>query len=249
MIDEGEDFAGAPEKAAPAAKGMLKPSTVAPLFVFTAIAHLASLATRFDTLAAELPENLATGILFAQFPLLLVAAYFEGRIDYGDTLDSLPLWMRINSKPVKLSFTLAFTYLAVTVLQTWDISIGPIDPTPPPEWGLAQRAQWFAIMSVGMFFPNYLAATGLLVPGLRTVTKPLHGLPAPAAVLISGVLGCAVGAGVVWLFSNQMAHEGVEGVQSAWADFTDNPAIAIGVAFAFILVPLIFSALTGKKED
>lgn len=249
MIDEGEDFAGAaPPANQSTAKQGLDPRKLAPLFVFTALVHLVSLATRFTDVAAEVPAEVAAGILLGQFPLLLVAGYFEGRLDYGDTLDSLPLWMRIQSKPVKVSFTLAFTYLAVVVLQTWDISIGPIDPTPPPEWSLPQRAQWFAIMSVGMFFPNYLATTGMLVPALRTITKPLHALPAPVAVLISAVVGLALGAGVTFLLSSATATEGVSAAQGAWGRFTEDPAIAIAVAFAFILVPLAFSAVAEKLK-
>ncbi|MCB9624793.1 MAG: hypothetical protein H6723_15885 [Sandaracinus sp.] len=49
--------------------------------------------------------------------------------------------MRIDSRPVKLSFTFAFTYLAIVLLQTWDVEIGPVDPTPRPSgpWGDARN--------------------------------------------------------------------------------------------------------------
>ena len=94
----------------------------------------------------------------------------------------MPLWMRITSRPVKLSFTFAFTYLAVVVLQTWALSIGPIDPSPPAEWALGQRAMWFGTMSVGMFFPNYLATTAILIPVLRAITAPFRRLPRAAAL-------------------------------------------------------------------
>ena len=55
-------------------------------------------------------------VLLAHFPLLLIEGFFEGRLDYGKQREGMPLWMRINSRPVKVSFTLAFTYLAVVVL-------------------------------------------------------------------------------------------------------------------------------------
>lgn len=153
----------------------LKPSTLAPFFMLTALFHFASVASRFDLVAAKLPASVQAAILFAQLPLLLVEGYFEGRIDYGPGVG--PIWMRIKSQPVKIAFTFGFLFLVTVVMQTWSISLGPIDPTPPKEWPDAQRAGWFAMFTAGMFFPNYLAAASSLIPALRTITTPLRKFP------------------------------------------------------------------------
>ena len=159
------------------------------------------------------------------------------------------MWMKINSKPVKVSFTFAFTYLGIVILQTWDIGIGPVDPTPPPEWDLPTRARWFGIMTLAMFFPNYLAATGFFVPGLRFIGKLFHKLPAYAGIGILGVIGIGVGYGVGAVLSNAAATSTVTSVQDTWTSITEKPEIAIGLAFAGVLIPMIFGALFGKKDE
>lgn len=230
-----------------AKKGYFLPGSLAPFFVLAGIFHAACVATRFEEVALMLPAGVSGGLLLVTFPLLFIEGYFESRLDYGDTLDSLPLWMRINSRPVKLAFTFAFTYLAVVVLQTWDISIGPIDPTPPADWPLAQRAQFFAMMSAGMFFPNYLAATGLLVPVLRKIGSLFHKVPAWGAVGILGLLGTGVGYGVVRLFASVAVGDAVDEANTLWTSITERPLVAFGLVFAGVLVPMIFGAL--KKDD
>lgn len=229
--------------------GFFKASSLAPFFLLTALFHAACVATRFEEVAAVLPAGVAGGLLIATFPLLFIEGYFESRIDYGNRLDSLPLWMRIDSRPVKMSFTFAFTYLAIVVLQTWDISIGPIDPTPPPEWPVARRAQWFGTMTLAMFFPNYLAATSTLVPGLRFVGKLFHELPPYVGVGVLGTVGVGVGYGVGILLQNAAATSTVTAVQDTWTSITDEPAVAIGLAFGGVLVPMIFGVILGKKDD
>jgi hypothetical protein len=234
-------------------RGGLAPKSLAPFFVLTAGFHLACLITRFDEIAQRLPEGVAAGLLFATFPLLLVEGYFESRIDYGQSLEGMPLWMQIRSGPVKAAFTLAFTYLAVVVLQTFDIEIGPIDPTPPPEWPLQQRAMWFGIMSVGMFFPNYLATTSLLVPALRALGRIGQKVMAPLAVALLALLGAGLGCGAVALLHSQMAHDEVSSAQGIWESFTSEPLVAIGVAFAGLAIPaivgLVLTRLRGEPED
>jgi len=228
--------------------GRLLPKHLAPFFLLAAAFHVVALATRFDVLAEKLPPGTAAGIFIATFPLLFVEGYFEGRLWYGESTVDLPLWMRIKSKPVKLAFTFAFTYLAVVLLQTLDIGIGPIDPTPPEEWGVAQRAQWFAMMSAGMFFPNYLAATGALVPGLRALTSPLRKIPALLALPIAAALGLGAGYGAGYLLHSKAVATNLHAVQSTWDGFTEDPAIAIGVAFAGILVPMLVGAVLEKLK-
>ncbi|MCB9616025.1 MAG: hypothetical protein H6722_26620 [Sandaracinus sp.] len=229
--------------------GFFRPGSLAPFFAITALFHAACVATRFDEVAKMLPAGVAGGLLVGTFPLLFVEGYFESRIDYGKQLESLPLWMRIDSRPVKLSFTFAFTYLAIVLLQTWDVEIGPVDPTPPPEWPVGQRAQWFGTMTLAMFFPNYLAATSLLVPGLRVLGKLVHKLPSFLAVGLLGSLGVGVGYGVTLLLHDAAATSTVTSVQDTWSSITERPEVAIGLAFAGVLLPMIFGALFGKKDD
>jgi len=225
---------------------LLSTRKLAPLFILIAVLNAAALVTRFADIALLLPASVETAILLAQFPLLLIAGYFEGRLDYGESSVDLPLWMRIRSKPVKLAFTLAFTYLAVVVLQTWDIEIGPVDPSPPAEWPLPQRAGFFAMMTAAMFFPNYLAAASLLIPGLRGVTKPLHRLPAVAALAITSVVGVVLGLVVVKLVASR-------GLQSTTGSFQDalesSPAVAISIALGMAWIPIIWGLITARKED
>lgn len=224
------------------ATGALSPRALAPFFSLLALFHFLAIATRFDFVALFVPDVVASAILLAHFPLLLVAGWFEGRIDYGDTIADFPLWMRIRSRPVRMAFTFAFTYLAIVILQTWDIGIGPIDPTPPTEWPLGQRAMWFAMMSCGMFFPNYLATASLLIPVLRAVTKPFHRLPAVVALALLSIAGTALGFGVVAVLSNQPVAGSIGMVQAAM----EAPAIAIGVTFAMVWVPILWGLVTGK---
>lgn len=227
-------------------RGRLAPKSLAPFFVLAALFHLACIATRFDGVAGHLPPGVAAGLLLATFPLLLVEGYFESRLDYGGTLESLPLWMQIDSKPVKAAFTFAFTYLTIVLLQTFDISIGPVDPTPPESFPPATRAMWFAGFSVGMCFPNYLATTSLLVPPLRALGRVVQKLPGVVAVVLLAALGVGVGYGALFLLHSQTVSEEVAATQSAWESFTSNPAIAIAVVFAGLLVPALFGLVLEK---
>src|SRR5689334_7045263 len=108
----------------------MSPRRVAPFFVVVALVNGAAVATRFDLLAAKLPAGTALGVMLAVVPLLVLAGFFEGKLDYGGSLAEFPLWMRIKSVPVKLAFTFGFMYLTCVALQTWDVNIGPLDPTP-----------------------------------------------------------------------------------------------------------------------
>ena len=227
-------------------RGGLKPRALAPFFVLAALFHLVCLATRFDEVAARLPPGVAGGLLLATFPLLLLEGYFESRLDYGDKLESLPLWMQIDSGPVKAAFTLAFTYLSVVLLQSFDLAIGPVDPTPPPEWPLAQRALWFGGFSLGMCFPNYLATASLLLPPLRALGRLAQRLTAPFAVLLLAALGGGLGYGALRLLHSQAAHLEVEAAQSAWESFTSDPFIAIGIVFAGLAIPALAGLVLGR---
>lgn len=227
---------------------MFQPRTLAPLFWMTAVMHGAALLTRFDAIGDRLPDFVPPAILWLQIPMILVASFFESQIDYGEQLESLPLWMRIKSVPVKISFTLAFTYLAVVALQTIDLEIGPIDPTPPMEWSVGTRARYFLIMSVGMFFPNYLAATSLLVPPLRRVTGFFHSrLPLVSGLAVTAALGVALGTMLVYLVFNLGSQ--VEGVVAvAQNPFGDGFAATLGMTLGGIFVPMALGWVLEKAK-
>jgi hypothetical protein len=223
----------------------LSPRTVAPYFILVGLIHAFAVATRFDALAMKIPPAVGVALMIGQFPLILLSGYFEGRIDYGKQMAELPLWMRIKSKPVKIAFTFAFIYIACVALQTWNVSIGPIDPTPPAQWPLEKRAMWFAIFTAGMFFPFYLAATGALIPLLRFVTKPLRALPAAAGALIAIAVGGGIGILVFSLATNSKLKAFIAEIKGV---FAAHPAIGVGITFASVFGPLLLGLLLGKKD-
>jgi hypothetical protein len=232
-----------------AARPSLDPSRLAPFFVVAALLHAAAILTRFDEVARQLPPIVASSMLLGTVAMLFIEGYFEGRLDYGPTLEQLPLWMRITSGPVKVAFTLAFTYLAVVALQTWDVSIGPIDPTPPPEMPLEMRAMWFGMFTFGMFFVNYLAATSILVPFFRAVTKPLRALPGVVGVAIASIVGVGVGWGLSKLVASVMVQDQVTAAQDAWAQVTQAPAVAVPIALAITVVPILIGLVLEARQE
>ena len=215
--------------------------------MLTGVFHALSVATRFDVVAAQIPESVSAAILFAQLPLLLVEGYFEGRLDYGEGVG--PTWMRIKSQPVKIAFTFAFLYLVTVIMQTWNISLGPIDPTPPKEWPTAQRAGWFAMFTAGMFFPNYLAAASSLIPALRTITAPLRKLPAIVALAIASIVGVGAGYALVIVIGNATVGSKISGVQAMWQSLQENPTIALPLALAMTWVPILFGLVIDRKKE
>ena len=205
--------------------------------MLAALIHLVAVASRFDTLAAKLPAAVGPALMLVQFPLLMLSGFFEGRLQYYSNMSSdFPLWMRIRSKHVKLAFTFAFIYIALIPLQTWSISIGPLDPTPPESFPTKERAMWFAMFTAGMFFPFYLAATALLVPVLRTVTAPLHYLPALAGGVIAIVVGAGIGLLVFAVSSSSSVAEFIKGLKAA---IQDDPVIGLLVILNALAVPLL----------
>jgi hypothetical protein len=214
----------------------VKPERLAPYFVLVALIHAASVATRFDVLAEKLPAGFADVLMVVQFPLLLLSGYFESRLDYGSSLPDLPLWMRIRSKPVKLAFTFGFMYVALIPLQTWNVSIGPLDPTPPTTFPTSQRAMWFAMFTAGMFFPFYLAATGLLVPVLRVITWPLKKLPGFVAGVLALVIGGGIGLVVMALVSSSQIGAFIKNIKD---EIAANPAISIAILAVTTFGPLV----------
>jgi hypothetical protein len=232
-----------------AARPSLDPSRLAPFFVFAALLHAATIITRFDEVARQLPPIVASSVLLGTVAMLFIEGYFEGRLDYGPTLADLPLWMRIKSGPVKAAFTFAFTYLAIVTLQTWDVEIGPMDPTPPPEFPLQTRAMWFGMFTFGMFFVNYLAATSILIPFFRAVTTPLRALPGVVGVAIASIVGVGVGYGLTQLVASVLLQGQVAAAQDAWAQITEAPASALPIALAITVVPIVIGLVLEARKD
>ncbi|HUJ61956.1 MAG TPA: hypothetical protein VLX92_25800 [Kofleriaceae bacterium] len=223
----------------------MDPRRVSPYFVLVALIHAGAVATRFDVIAAKIPPGVAFALMIGQFPLLVLSGFFEGQLAYGETSKSLPLWMRIRSVPVKLAFTFGFMYVACVAMQTWNISLGPINPTPPAEWPTQQRAMYFAMFTAGFFFPFYLAATSLLVPVLRALTWPLRKLPA----LLGGVLALVVGGGLgVVVFALVTSSKLGAFVSSIQATIAADPALALGITLAMTLGPLAIGLALDKLK-
>ncbi|HTL37977.1 MAG TPA: hypothetical protein VL326_32825 [Kofleriaceae bacterium] len=223
----------------------MSPRKLAPFFVLIALINVAAVATRFDLVAAKLPAGVPVGIMLAVLPLLFVAGYFEGRLEYEKTLDSLPLWMRIKSVPVKLAFTFGFIYLACVVFQTWKLSIGPLNPTPPASFPAQTRAMWFAMFTAGMFFPFYLAAAGALIPVLRALTAPLRKLPDLAGGLVAIIVGGGLGLVVMAALQSVAIGDFITGIQ---ATIAAKPALSIGITLATTLGPLLVGAILDRDD-
>jgi hypothetical protein len=221
----------------------MSPRALAPFFLVVALINAAAVASRFDLLAAKLPGGAALAVMLAVVPLLFLAGYFEGRLDYGEQMSSLPLWMRIKSVPVKLAFTFGFMYLTCVALQTWNVSIGPVDPSPPATFPPGTRAMWFGIFTAGMFFPFYLAATSFLIPLLRFLTRPLRALPGVAGGLVVLLVGGALGLVVMSAVTSSKLGAFIQGIKAA---IGANPAIAIGVTLVTTLGPMLLGLVLDR---
>jgi hypothetical protein len=176
----------------------------------------------------------------------MLSGYFEGRIDYGDQRKSMPMWMRIDSKAVKLAFTFGFMYLVVVAAQTWDVRIGPIDPSPPLSFPTAQRAMWFAMFTLGFAMLFFMAAASFLIPVLRLLTYPLRLLP----LVVGAALALAIGAGLgVVVLSAVQSQEIAAFVKSVKGAIRADPALMVGVILATTLGPLLLGVVLKRKDD
>lgn len=221
-----------------------KPSQLAPLFTFTALFHGLALVSRFGEVHQLVPGTVHLAILVAHGPLLLIQGYFEGRLDYGKSTVKLPTWMSIKSVPLKLSIALAVAYISVLVLQTWDISIGPVDPNPPGSWPLSKRVFWFVAMGGTMLFPAYLAGAAILIPGLRALTKPFR-LVAP---WVSLPVLTVIGLGVGWGATAALVSQGISNTVDAFHELMEEPGNAVGAALLLAWLPVLAGMLRTKKK-
>lgn len=225
------------------AKQDLTQRSVAPLFVLLTLVFAAAVLSRFDAFAARIPGQVHGAMLAASFPLLLIAGAVERRVAY-DTSPSMPLWMRIDSRPIKYTFTLALTYLAIVALQAFDVELGVIDPSPPEVWPQQQRLLWFVGFSFGMSFANYLVAAGVLIPALRLVTAPFSRLPGVVGMPLVALLGLGLG----WLSLGALARaEEVRAIAGYVEALKEQPAVAIAVAVALVVGPIVIEAIWQRE--
>ncbi len=160
-------------------------------------------------------------------------------------MTSMPLWMRIDSKAVKLAFTFGFMYLVVVAAQTWNISIGPVDPTPPLTFPTAQRAMWFAMFTLGFAMLFFMAAASFLIPVLRFLTYPLRLLPAFLGALAAVAVGATLG---VFVLAAVQSTEIAAFVKSVKGAIRADPVLMVGVILATTLLPLLLGLLLKRKD-
>jgi hypothetical protein len=230
----------------PAPAPSLSPRTLTPYFVVAGLVHAAAVATRFDALAAKLPAGAPLAIMLAQFPLLLLSGAFESRLLYANQSKDFPLWMRIDSRPVKLALAFGFMYLVVVAAQTWDVHFGPVDPTPPLAWPVQQRAMWFAMFTLGFVLIFYMAAASALVPVLRVLTYPLRYLPHWAAALLALAVG--FGAGMLVLSAVQSTRL-ADFIAAVKAGIQARPALVVGLPLVSTFGPLLVGALLASRDQ
>ena len=201
-------------------------------FALMALVGLASIASRFDELRALTPAPIPALLVAIQGPLVMVGGLLESRaLAAGNAVrDGFPLWMQIRDPWIRRGFTLSFTFLSVTALQVLDVELGPIDPTPPESFPLAQRVQWFAMFSVGMGFANYLAAVELLVPPLRALAAPLRARSLLWTAPLFAALGFAVSLSVLYLASLPSARAALAAAQ-AWLGASEHALVVIAAPF------------------
>ncbi|MBX2797858.1 MAG: hypothetical protein KTR31_09325 [Myxococcales bacterium] len=212
---------------------------VATLYFLAAAAFsLLALTTQFPDLAAWLPRWAHQALVFLHFPLLMVAGLLESRLSAGDT-STLPTWMRIPV-PARATFAFGFAFFAVVFLRTWDLEIGPVDPTPPESWPLISRLFFFFMFTVGMAFANYLAAAGTFVPALRLLNLPIRDVTPLVGVPISAFLGTLLGGAFLGIMSVSALTDTLALGQSM---LDDNPMLVLGL----LLVPAVVPSLLPRR--
>jgi hypothetical protein len=185
--------------------------------------------------------------MLAQFPLLYLTGFFESRVDHGKSSKGFPLWMQIDSKSVMAAVTLGSMYLAVVAAQRWDLSVGPLDPTPPLEFDPAIRAMWFAMFTLGASMLFFMTAAGIVIPILRFVTYPLRYLPIAAAAVLALLIGAGLG---LVILSAMQSTKIATSIDAAKAAMDHNPAVFVTVFCVVTVGPLLLGlVLKGKDDD
>lgn len=192
---------------------------------------------------ARVPELFVDAILFVQLPLLCVGGLLEVRFRGAkeDAGPDLPEWMTMKGRWKKAAFTFSFTALAIAALQVLDVELGPADPSPPLEWPLQKRAQYFAITAFGMGMVNYMAAVDLLLPPLRFLAKPFRTGVLWATVPLMLIVGAALAAGFVYVVGIPVVSDGIDTL-TTWME---EPYVIIGM----IVGPILLAQMMPSKKD
>ena len=212
-------------------------------FVVLCIVQGGALLSLYDGVAANLPGWFASWLFMAQFPLLVLAGFLEGKIPRSDS--SGPMWMRISSRPVRVYFALALSYFALVLLQTWDIQVGPIDPTPPPSWPPEQRLRSFLMLSAAAYFPMYLIAATVLIPTVRLFWRPFRALPPAIGLLAAGLCSAALGYGCRLLLQSETIDSSLDQQQS-W--LAQHPEVAVAILLATTVLPAALPILRRARS-
>jgi len=96
------------------------------------------------------------------------------------------------------------------------------------------------MFSAGMFFPFYLAATGLLIPVLRFLTAPFRALPGSLGAPLALVVGGGVGVVVFAVATKTKLSDFVTAVRVAIAA---SPALTIGVTLGMTFGPMLIGVV------
>lgn len=204
-------------------------------FWLAALIHAGAVAARFDVLAMKLGARLGLAILVAQVPLVLLSGYFAaGARSPGE----LP-------RAAKAAVTLGLIYLLLVVAQTWDLEIGPLDPSPPASFPPAQRAVWFATFTLGMWFPFWLLAAKVFLPLLRALTWPMRQLPLAVGAVATLAVGAALGLAA---FSAVTSTTLARFARDLRAAIEADPARMVAVILAATFVPLLVGVLASRRR-
>lgn len=222
----------------------LSPGSVAPLFGLLALLFAAAVLSRFDGFAGQVPPAVHGAALAASFPLLMLGATIERQIDYGRVLKGMPLWMQIDSRPVRWFFSLAMTYLGIVALQVFDLDLGLIDPSAPAEWPPQQRLGWFVMFSFGMSFASLLLASSALVPALRVITWPFARLPAGIGLPLAAVFGLGLGA---LALAGLTRADDVRAITGYVEALKQQPVIAVALTVVLLVVLPLFARIWQRK--
>ncbi len=209
-------------------------------FLFVALVGLLGIVSRFDEVRAMTPSLVAMALLLVQGPLLVMMGFLEARTVPAESNVDLPEWMTVRSRSVRAALTFSFTFLALVLMQEYEIGIGEIDPTPPAVFSLQGRVGYFAMFTVGMGFINFIAASGLLLPVLRTLARPFRRWPLSGALPVALVLGCALSAGMYFLFRLPIVDEGLRTV-GAFSNSTQGGVL-------LVVVPLVLGSLLSRRS-
>jgi hypothetical protein len=101
------------------------------------------------------------------------------------------------------------------------------------------------MFTAGFFFPFYLAATSLLIPILRAITRPLRSLPTAAGALVALVVGAGVGVLVFAAVTSSKLGAFVDAIHAA---FAAQPLLGLGLTLVTVFGPMILGLVLGKKD-